>query len=120
MITPASSPFLSGHNASVAYTVFSPNGALLVSAAGDEVILWDVASGRPLGPPIECPTLSTALHPGGEALACGGSDEIVLWDLRLEAWQERACEMASRNLTEEEWRLFLRGETYRKTCSQWP
>jgi WD40 repeat protein len=104
----------------VAYTAFSPNGALLVSAAGREVILWDVASGRPIGPAIECPTLSMSLHPQGETLACGGSDEILLWDLRLEAWQEQACQMAGRNLNEEEWRLYLRSEPYRKTCPQWP
>jgi WD40 repeat protein len=114
------SPFLTGHAASVAYARFSPNGELLISAAGQEVILWDVESGRPVGQAIHSPTVSTAFSPDGQTLACGGSSGIALWDLRLETWVDRACQIAGRNMTEDEWAVYLRDAPYHRTCEEFP
>jgi hypothetical protein len=43
--------------------------------------------------------------------------EVLLWSMRPEALIDRACEIAGRNLTKEEWRQYFPGEPYRKTCS---
>jgi WD40 repeat protein len=42
--------------------------------------------------------------PDSKFLVSGGDDGlIVLWDLSETSWRERACRMANRNLTKEEW-----------------
>jgi hypothetical protein len=45
----------------------------------------------------------------------------MLWDVDLTHWRRRACAIVGRNLTREEWNLYLpSGTPYRATCSQWP
>ena len=45
----------------------------------------------------------------------------MLWDVDPAVWRERACTIAGRNLTPEEWRLYMpSGTDYRATCPQWP
>jgi hypothetical protein len=45
----------------------------------------------------------------------------MLWDLDLATWKQRACDIAGRNLSREEWDLYLpAGTPYRATCSEWP
>lgn len=81
---------LRGHFDWARRMVFSPSGALLVSAAGvansdGQTFLWDVAAatGRRLDAPE---TFSVAFHPGDEVVALGGSDGVVrLWDSRTGA-----------------------------------
>jgi len=43
-----------------------------------------------------------------------------LWDVGLEVWQARACRIANRNLTAEEWKGYLGEQPYRETCSELP
>jgi len=33
---------------------------------------------------------------------------------------DRACNLVGRNLTRSEWKQFLPGKSYRRTCDQWP
>ena len=45
----------------------------------------------------------------------------MLWDVDPAVWRRRACAIVGRNLTREEWRLYLpSGTPYRATCSEWP
>jgi hypothetical protein len=36
--------------------------------------------------------------------------------MKPEVWKTRACEIANRNLTVQEWEAFLGSEPYQKTC----
>ena len=55
--------------------------------------------------------------PDGHTLIIGTADrEVFTWDTRVESWVERACAIAGRNLTTDEWRAAFGDRPYRRTC----
>jgi WD40 repeat protein len=105
----------------------SPRGHILVTAEADKTLrLWDLARAAPLGEPLESQSVnSLAFSPNGNMFASAGRVGTFLWDPilvsdDLEAWRERLCGIALRNLSEGEWRSFLPNEPYHKTCAQIP
>ena len=65
---------------------------------------------------------SIAFAPDGKTLASGSKDSnVFLWDVDFDSWKDRACNIANRNLTREEWRQYLGDdEPYRNTCPKLP
>ncbi len=55
--------------------------------------------------------------PDGRLLASAADDEVTLWNVDLEDWKKRACDIAKRNFTEEEWERYLGDKPYTITCS---
>jgi hypothetical protein len=43
---------------------------------------------------------------------------VLLWDVDPASWRTRACAVAGRELTRQEWHQFLPGRPYRATCPQ--
>ena len=93
-IHPHLSHIFSGYSASVECVAYSPDGKTMASGYSDgAIILWDIASGQPVGSPLGDDNarhtkgvISLAFSPDGKLLASGGYDErIILWD--LESWQ---------------------------------
>ena len=66
--------------------------------------------------------LRNAFSPDGKLLAVAGVEtRAMLWDVDPAVWRERACAIVGRNLSREEWKLYLpSGTPYRATCSEWP
>jgi hypothetical protein len=45
---------------------------------------------------------------------------LVVRDLRTDTWLDRACQIANRNLSAEEWSLVAGDAPYHKTCPKLP
>jgi WD40 repeat protein len=124
---------LDEHMSGVNTLMFSPDGQTLASGScternsfcsGGEIILWDVATGSPIGNPMEVQTSgisAVAFSKDGTTLAsASGNDSIILWDVALDSWKARACRAAGRNLTWEEWQRYMDDRPYKQTCSDLP
>jgi WD40 repeat protein/class 3 adenylate cyclase len=132
-------PPLSGHTGPVTGVTFDPAGAFLATTSllgGTR--LWDPATGlgygdelassaRPasLTSSLELPPflgLRNAFSPDGTQLAVAGVEtRAMLWDVDPGVWRRRACAIVGRNLSREEWKVYLPpGTPYRATCLEWP
>jgi WD40 repeat protein len=132
-------PPLTGHSGPITGAAFESGGSLLATASPfDGARLWDPETGLGLGdelvgsprwlgpraPSIDLPFLGlrNAFSPDGKLLAVAGVETLgMLWAVDPVLWGDRACSIAGRNLSREEWKLYVPPETpYRATCPEWP
>lgn len=112
------------HDGPVDRLVFIGNGEALVSGdAKGERQVWDLRKGsqlarlRAAGGTVS----SVDISPGGRRVAVLHEDQTVSlrnWD--SESMLADACAIANRNLDCAEWRQFMSGVPYRKTCAALP
>jgi hypothetical protein len=63
-----------------------------------------------------------AFNRDGDALAGQENDRLTFfrWPLNTDFWRNRACTLANRNLTCEEWLQFFTDEPYSPICPELP
>ncbi len=106
---------------------FNPHGKTLATVDDNKVRLWDLASMRQIGPALPgpeqpvCPVVFcfnlVEFDPSGNHLiALYPSGTGIVWDVDPRLWERRACAVADRSLTREEWRELLPGRRYQPAC----
>jgi WD40 repeat protein len=114
------------HHWGVDRIAFSPDGHWLASGGQDNLIrLWNMYSEQPALSPIvmeghEDMIYALSFTPNGDWLITASSDSVRAWSMSLDNLLSRACEIAGRNLTIDEWQVYLGEDPYRTTCSQYP
>ena len=131
-------PSLTGHTGPITGTAFDPAGSFLATTTlFGATRLWDPATGRGYGDELVADArpasltssislpflgLRNTFSPDGKLVAVAGIATLtMLWDTDPAVWRRRACAVAGRNLTRDEWKLYLQaGTRYRATCPEWP
>ena len=131
-------PPLAGHTGPITGASFDASGSFLATTSlFGGTRLWDPATGLGFGDELAGSTrparssrpsifpflgLRNAFSPDGKLLAVAGVETLgMLWDVDPAVWRERACAIVGRNLSREEWNLYLPpGTPYRATCPEWP
>lgn len=64
---------------------------------------------------------AAVLRPDGRQAAAVSNQGIVVWDLDPAHWVVAACQVAGRNLTQDEWDQYI-GDlaAYQRTCPEYP
>jgi WD40 repeat protein len=104
----------------------SDDRSIAIAAADDQarrdgqLLLMDSSESQPmgwLGAPGDT-FAALRFSPEGGTLLSGGPDSgWMAWDVSLDGWAERACRIAGRDLTQQEWLDHLEGVPYHATCS---
>ena len=130
---------LAGHTGPVTGAAFDPAGSFLATTSlFGGTRLWDPATGLGYGDELVGSPKPDSLDVDRSTFrswGCGtrsartascwpppASNTLgMLWDVDPAVWRRRACAIVGRNLSREEWKLYLPpGTPYRATCSEWP
>lgn len=101
----------------------TPDGRRIVASSRDGAIrIWERSTGRAVGPAIEAHAEGAELMVAadGRLISVGSEGSALIWRLDQLALEQRACDLAGRNLTREEWARYLPGRPYRATCDRYP
>jgi WD40 repeat protein/DNA-binding SARP family transcriptional activator len=116
---------LRGVDGPVLSLAFSPDGSRLVTSSTDGTVqLWDVPTHQRLarvtpGAPGHW-VFAWFDHDGATIVAADDRGGIWSTPAEPDEWERRACDIAGRNLTRDEWEELLPNHSYHATCSTHP
>ncbi len=111
---------LEGHADWVAGAAFSSDGRVLATADHQGVLrLWDTERWLALGEPLQVSDgwLNHLAFHGLMLYAAGQNGWIEPINVEVAALLQRACAIAGRNLTQDEWAIYLGNAPYAPTCA---
>jgi WD40 repeat protein len=106
------------------WVAFAPDGHQFAALQSNRIGLWDGHTGAYQGS-LPLPDLATSgsirYLPDSSGLLIAARDGRT-WtaDTGTDAWPERACAIAGRNLTQAQWTRSFPSRDYHATCPQWP
>lgn len=99
---------------------YSPDGSMLASGGYDgTVVLRDVATGDQIGPPLKAMYNQRTIvrfDPTGDLIVATGDGGLWRWNVDVTSLLHRACTIAGRNLTAQEWAALHTGRPYLAAC----
>jgi WD40 repeat protein len=112
-------------DAEVQNLLFSPDGNSIVSFGQSNIArIWDASTGTELSRITEGGTYdyirTVSFSPSGKWVVTGSDLGLKVWPWHPEDLTSGLCSRLPRNLTHEEWKLFLGNEPYRATCPNLP
>jgi WD40 repeat protein/class 3 adenylate cyclase len=104
---------------------YNPSGSTIAAGGTDgTVTLWDAATQKQLGSALPGPGnvwVGAWWSGDGKTLVTFYQDgHGFFWNVDSRDWATRACSVAGRNLTRDEWRLFLPERPLERVCPQYP
>jgi WD40 repeat protein/DNA-binding SARP family transcriptional activator len=115
-------PPLTGLTGSTDTVDLAPDGSTAVGAdTTGNVLLWDVATratiGDPFpGPAADRPVAALFTPDGRHVVVVSDTGAGWIWNVDPSEWLPRACEVAGRSLTQQEWQQILPNRPYHATC----
>ena len=100
----------------------APDGRTAVGAdSAGNVLLWDVPTRSTIGDALPGPvagrSAAASFTPDGHSVVVvSDTGEGWVWDVDPSHWLARACRVAGRSLTQQEWRKLLPDRPYHATC----
>jgi DNA-binding SARP family transcriptional activator/WD40 repeat protein len=100
----------------------APDGRTAVGAdAAGNVLLWDVPTRSTIGDPFPGPvagrSAAASFTPDGHSVVVvSDTGQGWVWDVKRSDWLARACQVAGRSFTQQEWRELLPDRPYHATC----
>jgi WD40 repeat protein len=100
----------------------APDGSTAVGAdAAGDVLLWDVRTRSTIGDafpgPVAGRNAAASFTPDGRSVVVvSDTGAGWVWDVDPSDWLARACQVAGRSLTRQEWQEFLPDRPYHATC----
>lgn len=122
LLDAASLTWISRPNAAQAHLVgyntrFSDDGALVASVAEGKLSHWDAHTGAYLGSVTVNGDGDPAFTKDNTQILFAGFDgSLLTWTIDPKSWLARACQLAGRPLTEQEWRNYLPGRPFSPVC----
>jgi WD40 repeat protein len=101
----------------------SPDESTAIGAdTAGNLLLWDVPSRSGLGDPFPGPavdrTVASSFTPDGRSVVVvSDTGAGWVWDVDQSDWLQRACAVAGRSFTPQEWQQFLPDRPYHATCA---
>jgi WD40 repeat protein len=101
---------------------FDPSGDTFVTSGGSDGFpkLWTTSTLQQLGsdlPGDPGAWVNQAYTPDGrDIIVVSQTGRGWIWPATLGQWEQRACQVAGRNLTQEEWSRYVTGKPYSTIC----
>ena len=98
---------------------FSPDGTTMVASSHDgSTTLWDLRSRTQIGAsfPARPDVVTSPVFESNGKLLIEYLADAAQWPMNVSAWEQFACQVAGRNLTQAEWRAVLPNRSYMRVC----